>query len=137
MMTGSIVLAVAAAFGLVPSYWALLIPVLAFLEGIMFASISLFITSIVPSIYPFNYYFTLVISPMFFLAGVFFPLDSFSVLLQRLSLAAPLTPVVHICRALFRGEFQLDLLLSLAIIIGYTVVFFSLALVTMRRRLTR
>jgi lipooligosaccharide transport system permease protein len=137
LMTGSIVLAVAAAFGLVPSPWAALIPAVALLEGVMFAAISIFFTSIVPSIYSFNYYFTLAISPMFFLAGVFFPLDSFPVIVQRLSLIAPLTPAVNLVRALFQGEFHAGLLVSLAIIVGYTALFFGVSLVTMRRRLTK
>ena len=137
LMTGTLILAVAAAFGLVHSPWVLLIPAVALLEGVMFAAISVFFTSIVPSIYSFNYYFTLAISPMFFLAGVFFPLDSFPVIVQRLSLAAPLTPAVLLNRALFRGEFHADLLVSLAIIIGYTAVFFGISLVTMRRRLAK
>ncbi len=136
-MTGTLILAVAAAFGLVPSPWAALVPVVALLEGVMFAAISIFFTSIVPSIYSFNYYFTLAISPMFFLAGVFFPLDSFPVIVQRLSLVAPLTPAVNVNRALFRGEYSNDILVSLAIIIGYAAVFFGISLVTMRRRLTK
>jgi lipooligosaccharide transport system permease protein len=137
MMTGTLILAVAAVFGLVPSPWAVLVPAVALLEGIMFAAISVFFTSIVPSIYSFNYYFNLAISPMFFLAGVFFPLDSFPVIVQRLSLVAPLTPAVNLNRALFQGEFHIGLLVSVAIIVGYTAVFFPISLATMRRRLTK
>ena len=136
MMIGSIVLAVATAFGLVPSPWAALIPLVVFLEGIMFASISLFFTSVVPAIYSFNYYFTLFISPMFFLSGIFFPLTSFPKILQTLSWVAPLTPVAYLNRMLFKGEFHLDMLMAVGIIIAWTVVFFSISLVTMRRRLT-
>ena len=137
LMTGTIILAIAAAFQLVPSPWALLIPLVAFLEGIMFAAIALFFTSIVPAIYTFNYFFTLFISPMFFLAGVFFPLTSFPKVLQALSWVAPLTPAVHLTRALFQGEFQSSSWLSLVIIIAFTIVFFSISLVTMGRRLTK
>ncbi len=136
LLTGSIILAIAAAFQLVHSPWALLIPVVSLLEGIMFASIALFFTSIAPAIYSFNYFFTLFITPMFFLSGVFFPLTSFPPILQTLAWIAPLTPVVHLTRALFQGEFQLNLLLALAIIIILSIIFFSISLVTMRRRLT-
>jgi lipooligosaccharide transport system permease protein len=137
MMTGTIILVIAAAFGLVQSPWAVLIPAVALLEGVMFAAISIFFTSVVPSIYSFNYYFTLIISPMFFLAGVFFPLDTFPAIVQNLSLVAPLTPAVNLNRALFQGEFHAGLLVSLAIIVGYAAVFFAISLVTMRRRLTK
>lgn len=137
LMTGTIILAIAAAFQLVQSPWALLIPVVALLEGVMFASIALFYTSLVPAIYTFNYYFTLFITPMFFLSGVFFPLDSFPRILQTLSWIVPLTSVVHLTRALIQGEFELGLLLAVALIIVLATVFFSLTLITMRRRLTR
>lgn len=137
LMTSCIILAITAAFQLVSSPWALLIPLIAFLEGIMFAAISLFFTSIVPSIYSFNYYFTLFITPMSILSGVFFPLTSFPRILQTLAWAAPLTPVVHLTRALFQGEFQLDLLLALGIIIVYAAVFVFISMITMRRRLTK
>ena len=135
-MTGTVILAIAAAFRLVPSPWASVIPVLAFLEGIMFASIAILFTSFVPAIYSFNYYFTLFITPMFFFSGVFFPLSSFPEIVQTLSWIAPLTPVVHLTRALINGEFHLDLLWALALIIVLTALFFSISLVTMRRRLT-
>ena len=92
--------------------------------------------NIVPSIYSFNYYFTLFITPMFFFSGVFFPLSSFPEIVQTLSWIAPLTPVVHLTRALINGEFYTDLLWALALIIGLTALFFSISLVTMRRRLT-
>ena len=135
-MTGTIILAIATAFQLVPSPWALLIPVVAFLEGILFASIAILVTSLVPSVYTFNYYFTLFVTPMFFFSGVFFPLSSFPEIVQTLSWIAPLTPVVHLIRALVNGEIYLGLLWSLAIIIALTALFFSISLVTMRRRLT-
>jgi len=136
LITGTVILAIAAAFQLVHSPWALLIPIVSFLQGIMFAAIAILFTSIVPSIHSFNYYFTLFITPMFFFSGVFFPLASFPEIVQTLSWVAPLTPVVHLTRALMNGEFQLDLLWSLALIIALAALFFFASLVTMRRRLT-
>ncbi len=135
LMTGTVILVIAAAFQLVPSPWAALIPILSFLQGIMFASIAILFTSIVPAIYSFNYYFTLFITPMFFFSGVFFPLSSFPEIVQTLSWVAPLTPAVHLTRALVNGEFHLNLLWALALIIVLAVLFFSISLVTMRRRL--
>jgi len=136
VMTGSIMLAIAAAFQLVHSLWALLIPAICFLEGLLFASIALFFTSVVPSIYSFNYYFSLFVTPMFFFSGVFFPLSSFPEIVQKLSWIAPLTPVVYLSRAVVNGEFQLNLLWALLLIVVLIVLFFFISLVTMRRRLT-
>ncbi len=136
LMTGVVVLAVAAVFQLVHSPWALLIPILSLLEGIMFAAIAVTFTSLVPSIYSFNYYISLFITPMFFFSGVFFPLTNFPDIVQTISWVVPLMPVVYITRAIFNGEFQLSLLWALALIIVWTLVFFAISLVTMRRRLT-
>jgi len=136
LMTGTVILLIALVFQLIPSPWAAFIPVVCLLEGVMFASIALFYTSLVPAIYTFNYYFTLFITPMFFLSGVFFPLDNFPAIVQRLAWAVPLTSVVRLNRALFQGEFNPDLMLAPAIMIVVAAAFFSLALITMRRRLT-
>ena len=136
LMTGTVILAIASVFQLVHSPWAVFIPVVSFLAGIMFASIAILFTSIVPTINSFNYYFTLFITPMFFFSGVFFPLSSFPPIVQTLSWIAPLTPVVYLTRALINGEFHPGLLWALALIIVLTLLFFSVSLVTMRRRLT-
>jgi len=134
-LTGIAMLVIAAVFGLVYSPYALLIPLVCFLEGLMFASIALFFTSIVPSIYSFNYYFSLFITPMFFFSGVFFPLSSFPDLVQKLSWVVPLTPAVHLTRALVSGDLHPSLILSLIIILAFTIPFFLASMITMRRRL--
>jgi lipooligosaccharide transport system permease protein len=126
---------VAAGFGLVHSPWAVLVVPLSVLSGIMFASIALFFTSLAPSIYSFNYYFTLFMTPMLFFSGVFFPLDSFPPLVQHLSWIAPLTPVANLARALMSGDLGTGAWWGLAIIAGLIAVFFPLSLYTMRRRL--
>ena len=136
LMTGTIILVIASAFQLVHSPWAVFIPVVSFLQGLMFAAIAMLFTSIVPSIYSFNYYISLFVTPMFYFSGVFFPLSSFPEIVQNLSRIVPLTPVVQLTRALINGEFHLDLLWAVAFIIVLTVLFFSASLVTMRRRLT-
>ena len=102
----------------------------------MFAAIAMLFTSIVPYICSFNYYLTLFITPMFFFSGVLFPLSSFPEIVQTLSWIVPLTPAVHLTRALISGELKIGLLWALALIIVLTVLFFAISLVTMRRRLT-
>jgi len=136
-LTACVILAVVAAFGLVSSLWALLVPLLAVLSGVMFSSIALFYTSIAPAIYSFNYYFTLFITPMFFFSGVFFPLYKFPEIVQDLSWIAPLTPVVNLSRALVSGQPGEGEWWGLTIIVGLTAIFFPLSLVTMRRRLLK
>jgi lipooligosaccharide transport system permease protein len=136
-MTSTAILAIAALFGLAHSPWVFLIPLVSFLQGIMFSAIAMVFTSIVPVIYTFNYFYTLFINPMFFISGVFFPLTAFPRLLQDLSWIAPLTPAVNLTRSLFSGVFDTNPYLSLAILVGYTALFCAIALATMRKRLTR
>ena len=136
-MTSCAMLAIAAMFQLVHSPWALLVPPLCFLEGLMFASIAVFFTSIIPHIYSVNYFFSLIITPMFYFSGVFFPLSSFPEIVQTLSWIAPLTSVVNLARAAINGNFHPELLWPFLLIIAITCVFFCLSLITMRRRLTK
>ena len=136
VITGTVVLAIAAAFQLVHSPWTLLLVPLSFLQGVMFGAIAVLFASLVPSFYTFNHLFTLFVTPMFFFSGVFFPLSRFPAIVQNLSWIAPLTPVVHLARALFQGEFHLVHLGALGYIVGISALFFALSLYTMRRRLT-
>ncbi len=137
LLTGAIVLGVAGVFQLIASPWAVLILPVAFVEGVLFSAISLFYTSIVPSIYAFNFFFTLIINPLFLLSGVFFPLDTFPKVLRDISWFTPLRPPVEIIRGLFKGQMPDHLWLAIGIMAAYIVVFFSITLVTMRRRLTK
>ena len=137
LLTTLAILIVIAAFGLVHSFWALLTIPLSIAAGLMFSSIALVVTSVSSTIYTFNYFFTLFITPMFFFSGVFFPLDAFSDLVRRLSWISPLTPVANLMRVLVGGEPGSGAWWGLAIMVGLTAVFFPLALVTMRRRVLR
>ena len=72
LITACAILLIIALFGLIDSPLAILVPLLALLQGLMFGAIAMFFTSLAPSIYSFNYFFTLFIPPMFFFSGVFF-----------------------------------------------------------------
>jgi lipooligosaccharide transport system permease protein len=137
LLTTLAILIVIAAFGLVHSPWALLTIPISVLAGLMFSSIALFFTSLSATIYTFNYFFTLFITPMFFFSGVFFPLDAFSPTVQKLCWISPLTPAANLSRALVSGHPGDGAWWGLAIIIGLTAVFFPLSLVMMRRRLLK
>ena len=130
-----VVLIIATIFGAVHTPMALLSLPVGLLSGLMFASIALTFTSIAPAISTFNYFFTLFITPMFFFSGVFFPLSSFPQVVQNLSWIIPLAPVVHLTRSLVSGDVHFGLLWAFGLIILYAAGFFSISLVTMRRRL--
>jgi len=67
---------------------------------------------------------------------VFFPMSSFPEIAQKLSWIAPLTPAVHLVRALINGELNLGLLGALCLLVVLIALFFPVSLVIMRRRLT-
>ena len=129
------ILAVTAAFGLLDSPMALLVPVMAYLSGLMFASISLSYTSIARSISSLNYFFALFVTPQFWLGGVFFPLDRLPEGLQTFTWFVPTTHVVAIYRGLVEGSLHWSHLGDLAWIVAVTGVFYLVALWSMRRRL--
>lgn len=134
-LTGTAILAVAAAFGLVPSPWAIFVPLLCFVAGLMFAGFAMLVTSLAPSINSFNYFITLFVTPQFFFSGIFFPLTAFPAAIQKLSCVVPLTPVVNLSRALVRGDVPPDNLWQVAVILGWGLLLLVVALRMMRRRL--
>lgn len=135
LLNGAIVLAVVGAFGLVRSPLALLVLPIIFLEGLAFASISLFFTGLAPSIYTFNYFFTLFITPLFFFSGIFFPLEQLPPVFQTLSWLTPLTHVVGLYRALVLGLPSWSLFADLAWLVVAAGIFLGLSQRVMRRRL--
>lgn len=70
-----------------------------FICGLMFATLSLWITSMVKNINHFNFYFTGLLSPMFFFSGAVFPLENLPGALRLAAEIIPLTHVVRMARA--------------------------------------
>lgn len=135
LMNAIIILIVVAAFGLVSSAIALLILPLAFLGGLLFASLSMCFTAIVPNIDSFNYYFFLLMTPMFLFCGTFFPLSTLPQAIQMLAYFLPLTHVVIIARGLILGNINIELLRSIAWVSAGCVLLFTISINLMKRRL--
>jgi lipooligosaccharide transport system permease protein len=132
------VLAVVAAFGLISSPLFLLVPLLAFLGGLMFSSIAMCFTAVAPDIDFFNYPSFLLVTPMFLLSGTFFPLSALPFAVQTgAQIFLPLTHVVNLTRGLVLGSVEASLLLSLAWILAGTLIFFILSINLMKKRLIR
>jgi len=134
-LSGMAVLLVATLLGVVQSPLALwAIPVL-FLTGLAFAGMGLVMTALSPSYDFFMYYFTLVITPMMLLCGVFFPVSQLPALLQAVTQFLPLTHAVDLVRPLMSGTVPSNGLLHLSVLAGYATASFYAALVLTRRRL--
>lgn len=137
LLSGVAVLLVAWALGVVASPLALwTIPIL-FLTGLAFASLGLIMTAISPSYDFFMYYFTLVITPMMLVSGVFFPVEQLPAPLQAVTSYLPLTHAVELVRPLMSGATPDDIAAHLAVLAAYTVGGYYLAVVLTRRRLLR
>lgn len=134
-LSGIAVLLVAWALGVVHSTLALWAIPLLFLTGLAFASLGLIMTALSPSYDFFMYYFTLVITPMMLVCGVFFPVSQLPGPLQAVTQFLPLTHAVELVRPLMSGVVPSDILLHLTVLAGYAVAGFYLALVLTRRRL--
>lgn len=138
LINSSIVLAVIVAFGLVPSPLFLLIPIISFFVGLLFSSIAMCFTAIVPNIDAFNYPGFLFITPMFLLSGTFFPLTSMPEFLQIVAkIFLPLTNAVEVTRSLALGNIQLSIIVNIAWMTIVTIVFFLLAMNLMKKRLIK
>jgi lipooligosaccharide transport system permease protein len=102
--------------------------------GITFASMALIFNALAKGYDFFNYYFTLFLTPMMFLSGVFFPRDQLPPLLRILSDWLPLTNAVELVRPLFMDRWPDTPLRHVLVLAAYAVVAFGLALVLTRRR---
>ena len=83
------------------------------------------------------YYFTLVITPMVLLCGVFFPVDQLPPLLQNISSTLPLTHAIDLSRPLLNDAIPAHFIWHIAVLLGYTLAGFYVSLVLFRRRLSQ
>ena len=111
----------------------LALPVLGFV-GITFASIALVFNALAKGYDFFTYYFTLVLTPMTFLSGVYFPISQMPGWLQSVAQVLPLTAAVDIVRPLMIGQMPADIVRPLAVLAAYALGGYYLALVLTRRR---
>jgi lipooligosaccharide transport system permease protein len=134
-LSGAAILAVIAVLGLVSSPLALAALPAIFLTGLCFAALGLIMTALAPSYDFFMYYFTLFITPMTLVCGVFFPTDQLPAAVQAVSAWLPLTLSVQLVRPLLFGEMPVAPLFAIAMLTGITLSAFLAALVLVRRRL--
>ena len=136
-LSGAAILLVIALLGFVESPLALWALPAIFLTGLAFAALGLIITSLAPSFDFFMYYFTLFITPMVLLCGVFFPMEQLPPLVQTIAVWLPLSHSVELIRPLIFGTAPDQPWLHVGALLLITVVAFSVAIVLARRRLLK
>jgi len=137
VLSACVILVVLFAAGLVSSPWLIAGPALFLLSGIAFSAMGLVVTAFAPSYDYYAYYFSLVISPMFFFSGIFFPLDGLPPWVAKASWFLPLTHAVNISRGIATGNVTQGLAFDVIWLIMFTLVTGWVSVKLIRRRLVK
>ncbi|MCL4745815.1 MAG: ABC transporter permease [Burkholderiaceae bacterium] len=137
LLSGSVIVAVVFILGISREPTLILVLPVVALAGLAFSAIGLCFNALARGYDFFTYYFTLVITPMTFLAGVYYPTSQFPDWLGAISAVLPLTAAVELARPLVLGRLPEDGLLQLAILAGYSALAFQIARVLTRRRFAK
>ena len=135
-LSGLAILLVVWSLGLSNSWLSLWVLAVVPLIGLCFGALGLAITALAPSYDFFMYYFTLVITPMAMLCGVFFPAERLPEAMQLAASVLPLSHAIQLVRPLLLGAAPQHIVLHAAVLAAYATGGFYLALVLLRRRLT-
>ena len=130
-------LAVALAFGLDPSPGMLLVPLIGVLTGFGFACFGIWISGLVPSIDSFNYVISCLLTPVFLVAGTFFPISGLPGWAQEVAQVNPLYHCVELVRHAAFGLQPLADLRSAAVLAAFGALMWALAVRSLRRRLVQ
>lgn len=109
--------------------WVVLLAV-----GVTFSCIALIFNALAQGYDFFTYYFTLLLTPMMFLSGVFFPREQLPQVVRLASDWLPLTAAVELVRPMFLDRWPEAPLLHLFVLAVYAVGAFWAALALTRRR---
>lgn len=137
LFSGVAILAVMFLLGIGLHPHTLLVPPLLFVIGVTFASLGLVVNAIARGYDFFTYYFTLVLTPMIFLSGVYYPTAQLPPWLQGISHMLPLSAAVNLVRPLILGTWPEAPLTDLVILLGYCAAAFYAATVLTRHRLLK
>ena len=137
VFTGVAILLVIFALGLSREWSMLLVLPLMFVVGLTGAAIGLVVNAYARSYDFFTYYFTIVVTPMWFLSGVFFPLGQLPGWVRAATQWLPLSAAVDLVRPLVLGRVPERPVLDLCILAFYIVAGFWWAVVATRRRLLK
>ncbi|HLT26715.1 MAG TPA: ABC transporter permease [Zeimonas sp.] len=107
------------------------------LTGLCFSAIGLCVNALARGYDFFTFYFTLFITPLTFLSGVYFPMDRLPDWLAAIAHVLPLAPAVELVRPLVLGSLPSEPFVPLATLVGYTAAALYIALVLTRRRYAR
>jgi lipooligosaccharide transport system permease protein len=132
---GCVPLLVAMVFGLPPSWGMLTVPFIAFLAGFGWACFGILIAAVMKSIENFNYVTSIVITPLFLVAGTYFPIAGLPEWAQVAAQFNPLYHCVQLVRHAVFGFHGWDDLYHLGVIAVFGLVAWRLGINRMQRKL--
>lgn len=126
---------VAMLFGLDPSFGMLTVPLINFAAGFGWAGFGIVVAATMKSIDNFSYVISGVLTPLFLVAGTFFPLDSLPGWAEALAQVNPLYHTVELVRdAVFGFEGWSDLL-HVGVLLGFALLTWRVAIWRLTARL--
>jgi lipooligosaccharide transport system permease protein len=131
---GCFPLLVSMIFGLDPAPGMLLVPIFCFITSLGFSGFGIAIAASVAKIDQFNYVTTLFVTPLFLVAGTFFPIDELPLGVRIASQLNPLHHLVELVRHACFG-FEATDLLRVAFLVLFAIALWRLAVNRMEKRL--
>lgn len=105
--------------------------------GITFSCMALVFNALAKGYDFFTYYFTLFLTPMMFLSGIFFPLDQLPAAVRVVADWLPLSSAVALVRPLFMDQWPADMARPVLVLLAYAGVSFWVALALTRKRFAK
>jgi lipooligosaccharide transport system permease protein len=132
---GCMPMVVGIAFGLDPSWGMLVVPLIAWVAGFGWTCFGIAIAGFAKSFENFNYVVSAVLTPLFLVAGTFFPLSNFPEWVQVLGNFNPLHHCVELVRHAVFGWHGIEDLARLGALILFGLVLWRIAIYAMTRKL--
>jgi lipooligosaccharide transport system permease protein len=131
---GCVPMLVAMVFGLDPAWGMLLVPFIAFIAGFGWAAFGILISAVMKSIDNFSYVTSTVITPLFLVAGTFFPISGLPEWARILANVNPLYHCVQLVRDAVFGLSLIDLW-HLGFMVVFGLIAWRLAINRMEKKL--
>jgi lipooligosaccharide transport system permease protein len=128
-------LVVAMFFGLDPAPGMLLVPFIGFVTGFGFAAFGVLIAAVAKTIDNFNYVTSAVLTPMFLVAGTFFPISTLPPVLRTIAQFNPLYHCVALVRTACLGTLGIADLGHAGVLFAFAVIMWRLAVWRLEARL--
>ena len=132
---GCVPLIVAIPFGLDPSWGMLFVPVIAWTAGLGWAGFGIMVAGFAKSFENFNYIVSAVLTPLFLVAGTFFPLSGLPEWGQGLAQLNPLHQCVQLVRDFVFMEVSWVDLARMGVLVVYALIMWRIAIRAMERKL--